>query len=161
LSEGISLSTILGEFKMTISHKAISAARQMKEDIYLRTGLAVVDSFDANGNPVLTIGTATSTNQGCTVRIKMVDTVQVDGLGNAQRVYTPHVVQLITETSLVAGVSYLTTSNLSRILFELTKHGIKVDIYMPAQGQAPTVANITATPAVSIDSLWHPLTSSM
>lgn len=146
---------------MTISHKAISAARQMKEDITLRTGLAVVDSFDGNGNPVLTVGTATSTNQGCTIRIKMIETPFVDGLGQTQRVFTPHIVQLLTETSLVAGVSYLTTSNLLKIIHEVLKHAMKLDVYMVAQGSAPTIANIPAAPAFSIDHLWHPQTSSM
>lgn len=150
---------------MTISHKAISAARQMKEDIVLRSGLAVVDSFDGSGNPVLTVGTATSTNQGCTIRIKMADTVQVDGLGLTQRVFTPHIVQLIVEESGTANVGVLTSVNLSKILAELLKHAMRVDIHLVINGENPTLASASfvagTDKTTTIDHLWHPLTSSM
>lgn len=150
---------------MTISHKAISAARQMKEDIALRTGLAVVDSFDATGNPVLTIGTATSTNQGATVRIKMVETPMVDGLGNSQRVFAPHIVQLIVEESASAGVAVFNAANMLRVVNDILKHGMRLDVYLAANGQAPTIAGAVAIlavgPSFTLDHIWHPLTSSM
>lgn len=142
------------------TQKSISMARQIKEDLALR-GLTMAETFDSSGNPVLTFGTVSAGNQCGTIRVKAVDTVMVDGLGQNQRVFCPHVIQLIVELSATSGISLVVDATKAKVLRELEKHGTRVEVYTTANSTAPSLANITASPAFVLDNLWAPLIGSM
>lgn len=145
-----------------VSHKAISLSRQLKEDLALVLGSTLTESFDSNGCPVLTYGAATANSQSASIRVKMVDSIQTDGLGLTQRVFTPHIIQLLVEESATADVLILKAQEYSKILAQLVKHGTRVEVWHAANTNAPTFANIAnSTLEVVIDHIWHPLTSSM
>jgi hypothetical protein len=149
---------------MAATQKAIALARQLAENISLRTGLAVVSGFDSSGNPIITVGPATIGSQSAFIRVKQDydPALETDGIGNTQRRYTPHVIQLVLETSSVANVALMTTVNLTRLMRDLDDAGTKIEVYMSANGNAVDVSDITSTNLkATIDSLWHPMTSTI
>lgn len=152
-----------------VSQKAFSLARQISEELNLVYGITVANTFDSAGYPIITFGTATTTNQGGQIKVIAETTPQVDALGNAQRVYVPHKFQITAEvTAASAVVLRLAVALQAKVMSTLLKFGGKVEIFAIASGQNPTFANVAAQavptagePQYVIEcSVWHPLTSS-
>lgn len=148
---------------MAASQKAVAIARQLAEDLALRTGLAAVAGVDGSGNPTIALGTQAAGNQAAFIRIKQDydPALEVDGIGNAQRRYTPHVIQVVLETSTIANVSLMTEKNKAMLWKEVQKFGTKCDLYLSANTVGVSAAAITGAPAVSLDDLWQALTSTI
>lgn len=148
---------------MAATHKSTVIARQMAEDLKLRTGLAVTTGLDASANPTILLGAGTAGSQSAFIRLKQQEAIFTDPVTyNAVRVYTPHVVQLVLETSTIANVPLLTAANYAKILTDVMKFGTKVEIYMSANTNAPDVADITSSNLkATLDDLFHPLTSTI
>lgn len=146
---------------MAATEKAVQIARQLAEDLGLRTGLAVVKGVDASGNPTISLGTLTAGSQGAFIRVTQESSIQVDGIGNPQRVYTPHIIQLVLELSTTTKVAIVKEDLLAQVIYDTTKFGTKVELYNSANTVAPSVAGITGSPVVTINDLWHPLTSTI
>ncbi len=148
---------------MASTAKANSLARQLKEDLALRlSALTVTQGYDASANPQVTVGAGTAGTQSAYIRIVPEATIQVDGLGLTQRVYTPHIIQVVLETSTIAAVSLMTEANKFLLVGELLKHGTKVELYMSANTNAVDVADITSGNLIQTwNHLWQPLTNQM
>lgn len=148
---------------MAATHKSTVIARQMAEDLGLRTGLAITTGLDASANPTILVGAGTAGSQSAFIRIKQQDTVWTNPiLGTTQRVYTPHVVQVVVETSTIANVPLLTAANFSKILMDVTKFGTKVEIYMSANTNTVGVEDIVSgNLKVTLDDIYHPITNTM
>ncbi len=147
---------------MATTAKAQSLIRQLAEDLTLRlSALTVTAGTDSSGNPQITVGTGIAASQSAFIRCIPESTLQVDGLGLTQRVYTPHIIQFVLETSTIAAVALMTEANKMLLLGELLKHGTKVELYMSANANAVDVADITGTPVQVWASLWQPLTNQM
>lgn len=148
---------------MANSAKALVIRDTLAQDIYARTGLTVVKGLDASNFPQLLVGTLTSTSQGAYVRIKQLDSLNTDVLGLTQNVFTPHVIQVALEMSTITNVSYLTVHNFSLLLGELMKMGTRVELYVRAQGTAPSVSDITAANLAATweTSLQYPMMASI
>ncbi|WNM70325.1 hypothetical protein [Myxococcus phage Mx1] len=147
---------------MPATHKATVIARQLAEDFKIRSGLVVTTGLDADANPLIKVGAQTAGSQSALIRLKQVESIQTDGIGLPQRVYTPHVIQVVLETSTIANVPLFTIANLSRLMLDVTKFSTKVEIYMSANGNSVGVEDIVAANLkVTLDDLYHPLTSSM
>lgn len=147
---------------MAASQKAVSIARQLAEDLGLRTGLTITSGVDASGNPQIQIGTGVAGTQSAFLRVTQETTLQTDPvLGSAARVYTPHVIQLAVEESATSGLQKLTGINFAKILTDCTKFGTKVEVYYSANTVAATVSTIAAgnLKVTLASDLWHPLTS--
>ena len=144
------------------SYKMASLARQLREDLSIRLpALACVQTVDASGNAVVTVGTLAAASQSAFIRLLEQPSIGADSLGLAQRSYGPHVVQIVLETSTIANVPLMTVANELFVLGAALKHGVKVEIYLTANATGPSVSGITGVPAASFDNLWQPLTSSM
>jgi hypothetical protein len=145
------------------SHKASVIARQMGEALKLRTGLALFQSVDASGNPTLLLGSGAAGSQSAFIRIKLEESIQTDPVTySAARVYTPHITQVVLETSSVAGLPLLNAGNYAKLLLDVTQPGTKVEIYLSANGNAVGVEDIvSANKVATLDDLFHPLTSTM
>lgn len=123
-------------------------AAELKDQLALRLGLPVAQGADTNGNPTLSVGTLATGQQGAFMRIKPIDSLQSDALGNAQRVYTPHVSQIVLELSATAGVAVLTMANFAKLFGDVAQKGTKMEVYFVANGNAPALSGITGTPAL-------------
>lgn len=145
------------------SHKMVSLARQLAEDLGLRlSSLGAVVGVNSAGNQTVTVGTLSAGNQAAYIVLKEQASIQTDGLGNAQRSFGPHVVQVVLEASSVTGVAEMTLANLTKLLGECFKHGVKTELYLTADGTAPALAEITAANLKATwDHLYQPFTSSM
>jgi hypothetical protein len=143
---------------MASTAKANSLARQIKEDLSLRlSALACTLGYDASGNPQVTVGAGTAASQSAYIRVISEASSQVDALGLAQRVYTPHIIQLVLETSTIPAVALMTEANKFLLLGELLKHGTKLELYMSANANAVDASDITGTPVQVWNHLWQPL----
>jgi hypothetical protein len=145
---------------MAATYKSSVIARQLAEDLGLRLGLVVTTGVDGSGNPTIAVGAGTAGSQSAFIRVLQdyTPSLQVDGIGQVQRVYTPHVIQLVLETSTIANVALMTEVNKAKLMKEVMKFGTKVELYMSANTNAVDVADITSgNLQASIDDLWNPM----
>lgn len=124
-------------------------AQELAAEITARTNLAVVQGADVNGNPTLAVGAGTAGSQSAFIKLTPVASLQTDALGLAQRVYGPHIMQFVVETSSVANVALLTMANLLSMFGAGADWATKIEMYLSANGVAPAAAGITGTPALS------------
>lgn len=129
---------------MSVSYKAKALSDQLKSDLALRlpvqAALGLAQSFDSNGNPVIIIGANTTTTMSALIRIKGVAGFGKDVLGTAQNVFTPHLIELCMEMSTITDVSYWTWDLLVKLVGEVYKPGIQVDVYLTANTVMPTAS---------------------
>lgn len=151
---------------MSTSYKAQVVRDTLKGDLALRlpviTAANSIAGFDVNGDATLAIGTGTAGTQSAFIRVKGVAGFGKDILGTTQNVFTPHIIQLALETSTIASVTLMTTANLTLLLGELLKFGVRVDLYLSANTVAPVVGTITGAPLASFEpQIQYPLMASM
>jgi hypothetical protein len=126
-------------------------ARDLAEALRtLLPALAQTQVIDTNGNQGITVGAGTAGTQSAYICVRGEASTAIDSLGLASRVYQPHVLQLVVETSTIANVSLLTMANLSLLMAICAKFGTKLEIYMTANLTAPAFAGITGAPAQTI-----------
>lgn len=149
---------------MAATYKSAVLARQLAEVLSIRLGLTTVEGRDASGNPTISIGTLAAASQSAFIRIKQDydPALELDGIGNVQRRYTPHVVQVVLEMSTITNVPLMTIANLTKLMGELAHIGAKVEIYLSANTAPVAVGEIVSgNLKVTFDDLWHPLTSTI
>lgn len=131
---------------MATSIKAGAMMRTLKEGIARRLPTYVYTTgADASGNPVLLVSQDASpatTEQVAMIRIRPVDLIFTNSVGNTQENFAPHFVELCTETSTVASVSFLTEVNATAIKGELLKQSGIFIAYLTANGTVPAVASV-------------------
>ncbi len=148
---------------MANSYKAKALADELRGKLLLRLPVITITGgttagFDSSGNPTLAIGTGTTTTQSAFIRVKAITGFGTDILGTTQNVYTPHVIEVALETSTIASVAFLTAANMLNLLGELVQTGVRVDLYLSANGTAPVVGSITGAPVASFNGhLQYPL----
>ncbi len=164
---------VLNVATTTVTAKEQAFARQIAEDLTIRvapagTILFVVSGLDSSGFPTITLShsaTPVAGEQNAFIRVTSVGTFNKDSLGLNQNVYSPTCIQLVLESTTSgitgAGLSLLSMANFLEILPEVLQFGTRVELYLVANGAAPSVAGITGVPAQVWDNLYQPLTSSM
>lgn len=123
--------------------KQVELALSLK-DALARRFTTVVTGFDTNGNPTVSVGALTAGSQSAFIRLKAIDSIGTDSVGNTQRAFGPHVIQLVLETSTIASVPLLTGANMVPLLAELVSRGTRVELYMSANTNAVDVSDITS-----------------
>ena len=143
--------------------KALAIARGL-QDVWTKEFTAdftsIVESFDSTGNPVLTLsnGTVVAGNPVAIVRVRPITWTALDVLGNASQIYTPHTIDLCTESnSITTGADILSAADLLPLFGEIVKTGTTVSWYKTANGVVPSVSamvpgNLAATFA---DLYWN------
>ncbi len=120
-------------------HASVARARDIAQELRLRfarvaTPLAISQSQDTNGNPLIVVGSvAAAGTAGFTIRFRPIDWPNVQtSIGLAQPVYGPHVTEVVWE----AGISLDTIEDIAQLLLTLGKRGTRMAIYSSPNGTA-------------------------
>jgi hypothetical protein len=129
---------------MASTAKAIAIARNLI-DLWTKevatTLPIIVETFDTDGNPVITLSADTTpafSEKVIVVRVKPIDWTATDVIGHTSQIFTPHVIQIATETDATTDI--LTPVELLPVLAEIAKTGCMVEWYQETNGTVPTVA---------------------
>lgn len=147
----------------TTPSKAIELAHQIADVLKVRQSLTVTESFDTDGNPLISVGTLTAGSAGATIKIQPVAwPLANDILGNAANIYSPSKIMLGTEARTGNG-GWMTHAQLLPLLGEALLHGALLEWYETSSGTAPTVANTVFASGNLIASfypdIYNPLTN--
>ena len=134
---------------MTRSHKRFATVSDVR--------------FDTDGSPYVLVGAGTAGSQSAIVKITGEQPLGVDGLGLTPRAFSPHVAQVVLETSTIANVALMTEANKLALMGEVEKFGTKIELYMSANTNAvdPTdivVGNLKATWEIHLK--WRSMSNS-
>lgn len=149
-------------------HKSASLANDIADELKLRFApLAVVESFDANSNPMISVGAGVAAGRNAIIIVKPIDwPLAKDVLGLPATVYNPHVIQLVTEANYAGATDSVADAvppaDLLKLLAVVTKRGTKVEWYQSATGVAPTAAAAIAgnlKASIDADLYWGNLSS--
>lgn len=127
-------------------------ARDIKEKLALEfPSVALTETYDSNGYPVINFGTITASGGGAVIRVKPSDDVSgIDSLGLTQRVYEPHLVQACLEESATADVFVMTSVTWSKVEKILNQAGCKTQVFMSDNGVAPSTGSMTGSAAITL-----------
>lgn len=142
---------------MSVIAKSQSLMRKLKDRLQRRLPSTYVftESMDSQG-AILLISADSSPATGeqvCALRIRGESTQFSDIVGNAQKVYSPSLIQVIEEAGAVAGTSILSLSNKSKIDAEVNRLSVKQERYLNANGTVPAVSQFAADGSVSSSTL--------
>lgn len=143
---------------MATTTKAIATARELV-DLWTKevatTLPVIVQSFDTNGNPVISLSADATPAAGekvVIVRVSPISWTATDILGNASQVFTPHQIEICTETNNQAGAvnDILTPVELLPVIAECVRRGMIVKWYQTVNTTIPSTsamiaANLKAT----------------
>ena len=140
---------------MATTEKALSLSRDLA-DVFAKELISAcpyqTQSFDSNGNPTIALwadASETSTHNNVVITVKPFSTgTAKDVFGNtpAYSPYTPHIVQVMTESSTVTvtAATYVTPAVLLPLFAEIGKRGAMVEWHQTASGTVPTAATLVA-----------------
>jgi len=151
---------------MSSTAKAIAVARDLAASLAIRfpaggAGLNTVrQAFDANGWPMIFVSHDANEAAGqavVAIRIKGVDMVSKDVLGNSLTAYTPHTLEFAYEMSATAGLPIPTSIQLAIANYQAMNVGIRYQLKQIANATAVTEASINAKSAdADLDMLYWP-----
>lgn len=145
-----------------VTAKANAMSRDLKDKLKFRF-TTVAEGAAADGNPTVSVGTMGAGSQSAFIKIKCIALIGNDAIGQASREFSPHVVQVVLETSTIANVGLMTEANKGLLMIELMKLGCKIEIYMSANTTAPSAAAIIAAnlkASIDPDAQWKSLANS-
>jgi hypothetical protein len=152
------------------SKKASATVRQIKDDLGARLGSTFVLSEGVStpdNHPTLTVsdGTPAPGEDCCFIKVGPEgDVVQsLNAIGGTQDVFTPHVVHVAFEASAASAArANPSMAFITRVMSHLMTLGMKIKVYHETNGTEPKESSIDSTKLkVTIDQLWHPLTSTL
>ena len=130
--------------------KAIATARELV-DLFTKEVSAsftsIVETFEAvTGNPIITLsdGSPAAGEKTIVIRVSPIAWTATDILGNASQVYTPHKIDICTETNAAGTPNILTPTEFLPVLCEIAKRGMLVNWYQTPNLTVPAVAQMTA-----------------
>lgn len=114
----------------------------------------VREAKDSEGQPVLFLsdnGNEAAGQPVILIQLKQIDMVSKDIFGNDLKAYAPHVLTLSYE--LATGGIVPNVLDITKVMFELAKLGVKIQVKEIASGTAVTIANANAA-AVAEEYDW-------
>jgi len=129
---------------MAQSYKSQALAAELRDALAKRFATVSSVLFDTDGSPYVLVGAGTAGSQSAIVKVSAEQPLGVDGLGLTPRAFTPHVMQVVLETSTIANVALMTEANKLALLGEVEKWGTKVELYMSANTNAVDPTDITS-----------------
>jgi hypothetical protein len=150
-----------------MSAKSLNIAAELKNELEQR-GYSVVQSFDTDNEPLLTIGGSTAGQENALIKLKTLaplggsPSIGFSGL-DAASAYCPVVAQLVLESSSVAGSQELNAIDMLKIVASLAKRGMDIELYLTSDGDnigadEITGAQLTGTWYASLK--WKQMSSS-
>lgn len=159
---------------MSANKKVLELSAELADELRKRVSdyAQITEGFDSAGFPTILLGPATPATTNDTVYIRTTPrswNLTNDVLGLPQTVYTPSVIQIVTEegtTDITAF--YVTIAHYLAISGAVLQRGTRVELWETANGTVPsTVTPATdptqltgATLKASFESLYWPLLSS-
>lgn len=138
---------------MATTKKALDFARDLM-DVWAKevasTLPVITETFDASGNPVITLCQDSAPATGDKVVVVLIKPyttgTSYDCLGLTASAYTPHIIQICTEANKSdgAGADILSPVELLPVLAEVCKRGTIVEWHVTDNGTVPSEAAITA-----------------
>lgn len=128
-----------------MSFKAREIAAELADELKIRmSALALSQTNDANGDPVITLGAGVALGRNAVIRVKAIEwALAKDSLGLPATIYTPHVIQIASEANYAATsdnvADTLTTADLLALLATCSKRGTRVEWWQEATGTPPAV----------------------
>lgn len=145
---------------MATDYKSQAIAHDLADRLKERGlgSLGIVESFDTDGNPLITLGAGVALGANAVLKVRPVDwPLAQDILGLAANVYNPHVIQLVTEADYQGATDNvldpLSPDQLLKILASAEKMGCILEWYQSATSVAPTAAAIIPS---NLKSTFHP-----
>lgn len=143
---------------MATSTKALALARELL-DVWGKQVAATlpvqVQSYDTDGHPVLTLSaddTPAAGEKVAVIRVRPIVWTAVDIIGHTSQMFTPHVIQICTETPAAGWI--LDPVEFLPILAEIARRGTLVEWYQSANGVLPATAQMTAA---NLTKAWRDL----
>jgi len=135
-----------------MSFKALELSAEIHDELKKRTSLLIAESFDSNGDPVLTLSADATPAAGekvIVIRTKAIDwPLAKDVLGLPSTVFTPHVIQVCTEANFAGTTDnvadILGPAELLPVLGTVLKRGTRVEWYQSANATLPATAQMTS-----------------
>ena len=131
---------------MATTAKAVATARELI-DLFSKEVSAsfasIAETFEAvTGNPIITLsdGTPAAGEKVIILRVRPITWTATDILGLTSQVYTPHTIDICTETNAAATPNVLTTVELLPVLAEIAKRGMLINWYQTAALTVPSAA---------------------
>jgi len=121
---------------MAQSYKSQALAAELRDALLKRFATVSAILFDTDGSPYLLVGAGTAGSQSALVKVSAEQPLGVDGLGMTPRAFSPHVMQVVLETSTIANVALMTEANKLALMGEVEKWGTKIELYMSANTNA-------------------------
>ncbi len=138
-----------------MSAKSQAIAHELADELKKRlSSLALVEGQDTNGDATITIGTGTAGQKNVFIRVKAIDwPLATNVIGLAQPVYTPTVIQFVTEKNYEGTtdnvLDILGPAELLPLIGTIVAKGTNVEWYRTNNGTAPTVSGITGAAAAT------------
>ncbi len=129
---------------MAQTYKSQALAAELRDALAKRFATVSDVKFDTDGSPYVLVGAGTAGSQSALVKISGEQPLGVDGLGLTPRSFSPHVAQVVLETSTIANVALMTEANKLAFLGEVEKFGTKIELYMSANGNAVDPTDISS-----------------
>jgi hypothetical protein len=129
---------------MAQSYKSQALAAELRDALLKRFATVSAVLFDTDGSPYVIVGAGTAGSQSALVKVSAEQPLGVDGLGLTPRAFSPHVMQVVLETSTIADVALMTEANKLALMGEVEKWGTKIQLYMSANTNAVGPEDITS-----------------
>ena len=129
---------------MAQSYKSQALAAELRDALLKRFATVSAILFDTDGSPYVIVGAGTAGSQSALVKVSAEQPLGVDGLGLTPRAFSPHVMQVVLETSTIADVALMTEANKLALMGEVEKWGTKIQLYMSANTNAVGPEDITS-----------------
>jgi hypothetical protein len=132
---------------MSTSYKSVAISKELADRLRSRglSTLGVVESFDTDQNPLITIGSGVAGTANFLIKVMPTNwPLAKDILGLAALQYTPTTIAIATEADPAAGAGAdpTTRAQLLPVLGQCMEMGTHVDWYESANGTAPSAATI-------------------
>lgn len=140
------------------TYKSVAMLEELKKELEGRLAslsLIFTSSFDSSGNPCLSMyhtAGGVHSEQNMFVRIKPVDSLQKDIIGNSQAVFTPHVVQVAYEAADLE--SAVTPAMFLPVIACLGIRGAATELWVEDAGTVPQLT--TFNTASKRKATWEP-----
>ena len=159
---------------MSANKKALEISAELADELRKRVSsyASIVEGFDTAGMPTIALddGSEATTEDSVFIRVTPRSwPLTNDVLGLSQTVYTPSVIQIVTETGTTDRPwFYVSIAHITAILGAVFQRGTRVEIWETANGTVPNTVTPAADPTqlsgatlkTSFESLYWPLLSS-